>query len=50
MVGPSPVLRFWRKFGLPIYGVDALYVEVYDGANWNLIDPIAQGGAPPYRD
>jgi hypothetical protein len=47
MVGPSPTLRFWRKFGLPIYGTDGLYLEVYDGGRWDTLDFIGSGGALP---
>ncbi len=45
VIGETPILSFWRRFILPIYGTAGLYVEVYKDNEWDTLDFIGCGGA-----
>jgi hypothetical protein len=45
VIRPQSVLSFYRKFIVPIYGTDGLYVEASDGNGWDTLDFIGTGGA-----
>ncbi len=40
-------LSFWHWFDVAIYGVNGIYVEVFDGDEWVRLDFIGSGGALP---
>ena len=46
-IGTSPTLSFWCWYEFTNYGVDGIYVEVFDGAEWITLDFIGSGGALP---
>ena len=46
-IGTSPTLSFWCWYEFTNYGVDGIYVEVFDGAGWISMDFIGSGGALP---
>lgn len=41
----DPTLSFWLWYDVTMYGVDGVYVEVGDGAEWEVCDFIGSGGA-----
>ena len=46
-IGTSPTLSFWCWYEFTNYGVDGVYVEVFNGAEWITLDFIGSGGALP---
>ncbi|MDP8226776.1 MAG: C25 family cysteine peptidase, partial [Candidatus Celaenobacter polaris] len=46
-IGKSPTLSFWCCYEFTNYGVDGIYVEVFDGYGWITLDFIGSGGALP---
>nr|MBC8382838.1 T9SS type A sorting domain-containing protein [Candidatus Cloacimonadota bacterium] len=46
-IGTSPTLSFWCWYEFTNYGVDGIYVEVFDGSEWITLDFIGSGGALP---
>ncbi len=44
-VGKEAMLSFWSWYKFTNYGVDGIYVEIFDGTDWTTLDFIGSGGA-----
>jgi hypothetical protein len=44
-IGRNAQLSFWAWYEFPNYGTTGFYVEVHDGAGWEVLDFIGSGGA-----
>ncbi|HEX37457.1 MAG TPA: T9SS type A sorting domain-containing protein [Candidatus Cloacimonetes bacterium] len=43
--GKTARVNFWCCYEFTNYGVDGIYVEIYDGTEWQTLDFIGSGGA-----
>ena len=44
-IGTDAQIEFWCSYEFTNYGVDGIYVEIYDGTEWYILDFIGSGGA-----
>jgi len=47
IVEPNSIFSFWHWYEVATYGVNGVYVELYNGASWETLDFIGSGGALP---